>query len=126
MSRTLIALGFALATVVAVSATDQWPMFRGPDIGAIPDDPNLPESWSETENVVWKTDLPPGHSSHWVMRATRLSAASAPVARKAFVRNASPPARKALACAGIENPSASPGTQSTADIPLCALTGPRP
>jgi outer membrane protein assembly factor BamB len=58
VSRALVVIvTFALAAVVA-SASDQWPMFRGPDIGAIPDDPALPESWSETENVKWKTEIP--------------------------------------------------------------------
>ena len=32
-------------------------MFRGPNAGAIPDDPALPDTWSETENVVWKTRI---------------------------------------------------------------------
>ena len=36
----------------------QWPLFRGPDAGAVADDPRLPETWSETENVVWTIDVP--------------------------------------------------------------------
>ena len=36
----------------------QWPLFRGPDAGAVADDPRLPETWSETEHVVWKADVP--------------------------------------------------------------------
>jgi len=36
----------------------QWAKFRGPDNGAIADDPRLPDTWSETTNVVWKTDVP--------------------------------------------------------------------
>jgi outer membrane protein assembly factor BamB len=43
---------------VTVSATDQWPKFRGPDAGNVADDPTLPDTWSETENVAWKTDIP--------------------------------------------------------------------
>jgi outer membrane protein assembly factor BamB len=42
----------------AVSATDQWPQFRGTQAGVADDDPALPDRWSETENVVWKTDIP--------------------------------------------------------------------
>jgi outer membrane protein assembly factor BamB len=38
--------------------TGQWTRFRGPDAGAVADDPRLPETWSETENVLWKTDIP--------------------------------------------------------------------
>ena len=37
---------------------DQWPLFRGPDAGAVADDPRLPETWSETENVIWRADIP--------------------------------------------------------------------
>jgi outer membrane protein assembly factor BamB len=43
---------------VGVLATDQWVQFRGPHAGAVPDDPSLPDTWSETENVVWKTPIP--------------------------------------------------------------------
>ncbi len=43
---------------VGLVATDQWPQFRGLHAGAIPDDPRLPDTWSETENIVWKTPLP--------------------------------------------------------------------
>jgi outer membrane protein assembly factor BamB len=44
--------------VVGVSAADQWPQFRGPSAGVVSDDPSLPDTWSETENVVWKTEIP--------------------------------------------------------------------
>jgi outer membrane protein assembly factor BamB len=51
----------ALATLTSLSAaaaTDNWPGFRGPDAGVAADDPALPDTWSETENVVWKTPIP--------------------------------------------------------------------
>ena len=48
---TALALG-------GLSAAEQWPQFRGSN-GAVADDhPTLPDTWSETENVVWKTDIP--------------------------------------------------------------------
>src|SRR5881296_335393 len=53
-----ITLAFAVLALVAVSAQDQWPQFRGPQAGVIPDDPNLPDTWSETNNVVWKANIP--------------------------------------------------------------------
>src|SRR5262245_22699054 len=56
--RLMVGLGLALLALTSVSATDQWPKFRGPQSGAIPDDPALPDTWSETENVVWKTAIP--------------------------------------------------------------------
>jgi outer membrane protein assembly factor BamB len=40
------------------STADQWPQFRGPRGGVAPDDARLPESWSATENVVWRADIP--------------------------------------------------------------------
>src|SRR5581483_6631653 len=41
-----------------------WPQFRGPDgTGAAPDGPTLPIRFGPTENVIWKTPLPVGHSS---------------------------------------------------------------
>src|SRR5687768_17515607 len=49
----------ALATCAGpAAAADQWAQFRGPSAGAVADDPALPETWSETENVTWKTDIP--------------------------------------------------------------------
>ena len=43
-------------------ATD-WPQFRGPNAAGISDDSNLPVEFGPDKNVVWKTPLPPGHSS---------------------------------------------------------------
>jgi outer membrane protein assembly factor BamB len=42
----------------ALPDAQQWPRFRGFDDGNIADDPNLPDTWSETENIRWKTDIP--------------------------------------------------------------------
>ena len=53
----IVVIGVALLTLTG-TATDQWPQFRGPAAGVIPDDPALPVTWSETENVVWKTTIP--------------------------------------------------------------------
>jgi len=35
-----------------------WQQFRGPQAGVAPDDPRLPDSWSTTENVAWRIDIP--------------------------------------------------------------------
>ncbi len=48
-----------LIPLAASSAEGTWPQFRGPN--AIPfaeDNPDLPETWSTTENVAWVTDIP--------------------------------------------------------------------
>jgi outer membrane protein assembly factor BamB len=60
MNRALIVTVWLalLAVPQAGAAQEQWPQFRGPNAGVIPDDPALPETWSETENIVWKTDIP--------------------------------------------------------------------
>ena len=52
----------ALLSVVVFSVqtvhADNWPQFRGPGGLGISDAQNLPVTWSETENVVWKTAMP--------------------------------------------------------------------
>src|SRR5262249_28393565 len=38
---------------------DNWPRFRGPQSrGVAADNATLPDTWSTTENVVWKADIP--------------------------------------------------------------------
>ena len=49
-----------VAFAMAASAAENWPQFRGPKSMGVADDPNLPEKWSATENVAWKTEIP-GH-----------------------------------------------------------------
>ena len=52
-------LTIALLALIAVPAIGegQWSQFRGPSAGAVADDPRLPDTWSESENVVWKTNI---------------------------------------------------------------------
>jgi hypothetical protein len=58
MSRFCQTILFAvLFTTIPVSAAD-WRQFRGPGGLGESDEKGLPEKWSETENVVWKTKLP--------------------------------------------------------------------
>ncbi|MEZ5431198.1 MAG: PQQ-binding-like beta-propeller repeat protein [Verrucomicrobiales bacterium] len=41
-----------------------WPQFRGPTADGVTPDSHLPLTWSEKENLVWRTELPgPGSSS---------------------------------------------------------------
>jgi outer membrane protein assembly factor BamB len=59
------AFGFlgALALASFVGASD-WPQFRGPNCsGRVGDGSPLPEAIGPDTNVLWKTALPPGHSS---------------------------------------------------------------
>jgi len=36
----------------------RWQQFRGPQAGVAPDDPRLPDTWTTTENVAWRIDIP--------------------------------------------------------------------
>ncbi|HWG44744.1 MAG TPA: PQQ-binding-like beta-propeller repeat protein [Gemmataceae bacterium] len=58
-----IALVAALPFVAPVRASD-WPQFRGPNCsGRAATDAHLPAKIGPNKNVLWKTALPPGHSS---------------------------------------------------------------
>ncbi len=54
------ALGFTLLAALCGQAlsAQNWPQFRGPHAAGISTNPNLPDTWSATENVAWKTELP--------------------------------------------------------------------
>jgi outer membrane protein assembly factor BamB len=56
--RLGIGFVFGLLSLTSLSATDQWPLFRGPGAGVVTDDPALPESWSETKNIAWNVSVP--------------------------------------------------------------------
>ena len=47
-----------LLIATAESAENNWPQFRGADSRGVAENPALPDTWSATENVEWKTDLP--------------------------------------------------------------------
>jgi outer membrane protein assembly factor BamB len=44
--------------LTAIAESDNWPGFRGPGSLGVAEDPNLPDTWSATENVTWKTEVP--------------------------------------------------------------------
>ena len=44
--------------VLCLAAADNWPQFRGAQSDGVADDAQLPESWSTTRNVVWKSEIP--------------------------------------------------------------------
>ena len=47
-----------LSLAIVTSAQTRWPQFRGETAGVVGDNPALPETWSATENVAWKTSIP--------------------------------------------------------------------
>lgn len=55
--RLLILLTLLCASSIVASAQDRWPQFRGAQSIGVSEDPALPEKWSATENVAWKTDI---------------------------------------------------------------------
>ena len=44
--------------VSQINDTDGWTRFRGPNGRGVSSDKNIPTTWSETENLAWKTELP--------------------------------------------------------------------
>ena len=55
MTKRLALLGLALA---ACLSAQNWPQWRGPNGDGTSPAKNLPVSWSETENVAWRVELP--------------------------------------------------------------------
>jgi outer membrane protein assembly factor BamB len=56
--RFIVAFITSSMLLIGVWANSDWPQFRGPNSLGVADDPNLPDRWSATENVTWKTDIP--------------------------------------------------------------------
>jgi outer membrane protein assembly factor BamB len=55
--RTILTL--LLPALLSVgSANNNWPQFRGPHSLGVAEDAKLPDRWSQTENVAWKTNIP--------------------------------------------------------------------
>jgi outer membrane protein assembly factor BamB len=64
MSRRFCLSFFVGLVVIPAALAVDWMQFRGPGGQGVSDDKGLPEKWSETENIVWKAQLPgPGTSS---------------------------------------------------------------
>jgi len=53
----VVSLGIVISFAQTVLA-ENWPQFRGPRGLGISQEQDLPITWSETENVVWKTAMP--------------------------------------------------------------------
>ena len=65
MTKTALAgLAVVLTIAVGVCPAADWPRFRGPDGSGVSGETGLPLTWSDSENLKWKTALPgPGSSS---------------------------------------------------------------
>jgi outer membrane protein assembly factor BamB len=60
--RTPVILFTTLALAFTADGGDNWPQFRGPHTDGHSDATKLPLTWSEKENVVWKTAI---HDKGW-------------------------------------------------------------
>jgi outer membrane protein assembly factor BamB len=59
MRRSGPAVALAVGALLTASiAADDWPQFRGGQAGVAPDHPDLPDTWSRTENIAWTIDVP--------------------------------------------------------------------
>src|ERR687894_586079 len=61
-NKLFVAFLLVLFTLTSAVA-DEWSQFRGPNGTGVSDTKNLPTEFGPNKNVVWKTELLPGHSS---------------------------------------------------------------
>ena len=70
MPRLPVILLVAATAYLTATAAD-WPQFRGPNAFGVSDTTGLPTEFGPDKNVIWRTALPPGHSSP-VLSADRI------------------------------------------------------
>jgi outer membrane protein assembly factor BamB len=56
--RIIFLLALISSLTVGKAASENWPQFRGPKSAGVAEGPALPEKWSATENIAWKTEIP--------------------------------------------------------------------
>src|SRR5262245_54263186 len=61
-----------LAVEKATEETADWPQFRGPTGFGTSSQTGLPVTWSATENIVWKTELPGAGTSCPILVGDRI------------------------------------------------------
>ena len=67
--RSSVLAGSALAAAIALTSAPSaqtpgdWSRFRGPNGSGVSTARNVPTEFGPAKNLVWKLDLPPGHSS---------------------------------------------------------------
>jgi outer membrane protein assembly factor BamB len=54
---TAVAVAAMVGAVTATLAADNWPHWRGPDASGVSAETRLPERWSDTQNIAWRTKL---------------------------------------------------------------------
>src|ERR1051326_1780804 len=64
MRRLPVVLVSGVILAASAALGSSWPQFRGTDNkGVATDEQKLPTEIGPDQNVIWKTPLPPGHSS---------------------------------------------------------------
>ena len=59
-------------SLCSISHANDWPQFRGPSGNATAPDSNPPVTWSDSENIVWKTELPGRGASSPIVFGNRI------------------------------------------------------
>lgn len=52
-----------LVVLLGGAAWGQWERFRGPNGTGVSESAGLPAEFGSGKNLIWRTELPPGHSS---------------------------------------------------------------
>jgi hypothetical protein len=65
-------VGWLACPLAAGEKTSDWPQFRGPSGMGVSHDQGLPATWSPTENLVWKTELPGAGTSTPIIEGQRI------------------------------------------------------
>ena len=61
-----------LSTLTPLCRGDEWTRFRGPNGAGVSEDRDLPTTWSDKENLLWKTELPGAGSSSPIVVGDRV------------------------------------------------------
>src|SRR5687767_6580681 len=63
LSTALLITAFICLAGSITALAEDWPQFRGPNGNGISASTGLPVEFGPNKSVIWKTPLPPGHSS---------------------------------------------------------------
>ena len=85
----MLARRIPLVALALFALAADWPQFRGPNAVGVAEGAKLPEKIGVDKNVIWKIDLPPGHSSPIVAADQTMSPPYA--IRKSWSRSPSMP-----------------------------------
>ncbi|MCH7989704.1 MAG: PQQ-binding-like beta-propeller repeat protein [Planctomycetes bacterium] len=61
-----------MVSVSSVSSAGDWRQFRGPGGQGVSNETNLPTRWSDTENLLWKTEMPGAGASSPIILGDRV------------------------------------------------------